>query len=106
MEQKTIEKVYDYVMNLRAMGFNACESSELAIATPIDKAALVEALTACGAVQRGKTWVFNDFDAAKFKQTPVTTAKITTEIKTPGGVWQQDASRVLKKSLKVADLVC
>jgi len=91
MEQKTIDRVYDSIMNLRHMGFNAIDKNEMVTVNPSDKSALDKALTDCGARLCGRNWVFSDFDAAKFKQTPVTTAKITTEIKTPGGVWQQDA---------------
>ena len=93
MEQKTIDRVYDSVMNLRHMGFNAIDKDEMVTVNPSDKSALEKALTDCGAQLCGRNWLFVDFDAAKFKQTPVTTAKITTEIKTPGGVWQLAAGK-------------
>ena len=65
VDKKTIQKVYDLLMNLRNMRVDGAEWNDILAMTGnlslSDKSSLSKALTDAGAKLHGKVWDFSDF---------------------------------------------
>jgi len=99
MDNKLINKVCGFILNLRHLGFNAASWADLQAGigelSPSDKAALTRALESAGATYRGKNWVFVDLDLGTLRATPVTTPAVPVKlvkitVKVEAGCWGFD----------------
>jgi hypothetical protein len=99
MDKQIIQKVVNLVGNLRSLGFNACQWSDIEAGTGSlgkdDKEALASALSTAGGVLVGKVWDFSRLNISTFIATPISgkpsTVKLVSVIaKVVGGTWGWD----------------
>ena len=100
MESRIINRTIAFILNLRALHFNAAPWDDIEAfigqLNHADKAELGRALAAAGAVYRGKNWVFADLDIDVLRASPVTVPAgpelVTVIAKVPAGTWGKDAA--------------
>jgi hypothetical protein len=99
VDQRLVERLCDFVLNIRSLGFNGADwrDIEAAIGEQGDatKAKLKAMLVESGATLHGKTWNFVDLkvDALRHYQEPKTPSyTVKQTFPTAGGRWEVDTN--------------
>ena len=100
MESRIIKKTLAFILNARALGFEAGGWPDIQAYTgqlsQVDKKELVDALIAAGAIYRGQFWNFGQLDIDTLRATPVFSPdtekiKLVSIIsKVEAGTWGRD----------------